>query len=404
MCVVESADGRLLTACDTVAQEGMILFTNTEKMLTSRRMTLSLMCENHRMDCDNCVRYNDCEFHGLCSHNGINSDKYETFTEACSRDEGECIVRDSSKCVLCRRCEAVCGLSLFAVLGRGPLTRIGTVLPLKQSGCAGCGQCVAACPTAALQPLDKTRVAWQMLLKKEHPIAAVVTPAAADILGECFHDRTGCVKEGKAPAIFRKMGFDFVYSSDIFQEEYDKSLIREAGERRTLISGECPGILNCIEQHYPDESKLLARSPSPLRMLIDSIRKEKNGVRIVLVGSCTAMKARARENGLDAVLTVPEAAAMIDRACVSRASAVEVWRQCREEKYDCPQSTDAGRNSDIPSKKVFGLGAFSEKIDANTLENGIIKAYACPKGCLNGGGAPRLSSAQLSVVEYSLRG
>lgn len=407
VCVVEDAHGRLLTACDTVAAEGMEVFTDTEKVRASRKMSLSLMCENHRMDCDNCSKYESCEFHTLCSHNGINSDSYETFTISPEKDStSPCILRDTSKCVLCRRCVAACahqGLSLISALNRGPLTSIGTALPIGESGCIGCGQCVAVCPTAALLPADHSEKLWKLLLKKTVPVVALVSPAAAEMLGECFHDCPGEVETGKVPSVLRKIGFDLVYSADAIESEYDALLDAEAARRGGIISAACPGIISYLKHHAPDKMPLLSEAPAPLTMLTEDVRCTYPHADLVFVGSCTAAKAYAEKAGFAAVLSVPEIAAVINRACVSRASALNVWRRCAAGNYDVPSRQPRITEAILSHKKITGIRDFCDFINSNTDPCGIIKAYACPDGCINGGGQSCLKSKELSEKAYLKR-
>ncbi|MGN1002122.1 MAG: [Fe-Fe] hydrogenase large subunit C-terminal domain-containing protein [Oscillospiraceae bacterium] len=408
VCVVEDHRGELLAACGTPAREGMRIFTATERVMASRKQSLELLCENHRMDCDNCVRYRDCEFHRLCSACGINSDLYETYTRPEDADRSSpCLIRDSSKCVLCRRCEGACarqGLSLLSALGRGPQSQVGAGLPLGESGCIGCGQCVCVCPTGALYPADHTRRVWKWLLKKSVPVAAVVSPAAAGMVGECFHEAPGTGEPGKVPALLRRLGFDRVYAADSFDGRYYRALREEAAARERdalpLIAGVCPGIRSCIRRFRPDKEALLAQTPPPLCLLAEAIHAEAPDTAVVFIGSCTAVKEWTESLGLAAALTVPELAAMIDRACVSRASALEVWRRCKSEEFDLPPSMPEGGESGLPGEKLTGLAGFLERLCTDDFSCDIILPYACPEGCLNGGGQVRLPSGELSRKAY----
>lgn len=405
VCLVETRDRGLVTACDTKVYEGMEVLTDSENARRARRANLELMCENHRMDCDNCGRYTDCEFHELCSHAGINSDSYELFRLEPKPDRSPCIVRDSSKCVLCRRCVSACarqGLGLISALFRGPLSEVGTALPLSESGCIGCGQCLAVCPTAALMPCDESEGLWVKLLKKERPLVAIVAPAAAKMLGEAYHDPIGGSDPSKLPALLRKLGFDAVYSAELFVPAYNEALRREAEERGTVISAHCPGIVSYIEKHAPDLGSLLSAVPSPTAMLCGALHREAGSCDIVYVGACTALKARAGDLGLSAVLTVSELAAMLDRACVSRASAVKLWRSCAAGDWDV-LSAPAPVSAPLSCREIDGLGKFIENSASFTENCGIIKACSCIGGCVNGGGQYRLKSAALSAEDQLRR-
>lgn len=406
VCLVEDSSGKLFTACDTPVREGMDIRTDTETVLAARRKNLELMCENHRMDCDNCVRYTDCEFHNLCSDAGINSDDYELFQIKAQADASKCIIRDNSKCVMCRRCIAACsaqGLSLISAFNRGPLTQIGTALPLSESGCIGCGQCAAVCPTSALIPTDETEKLWKKLLRKEKPLVLIVTTAAASMIGEAYHDGIEKSEAGKTVAIFRKIGFDRVYSADYFKGTYMTALAEEARDGELLISSSCPGIKKYIESHAPDLLPHLSKAKTALVMLVEAIKSEMGNCDIVFLGSCTAAKAYADEIGLQAVLTVTEGAAVIDRACVSRTSALRVWRSSKSVDFDLPLYPAATMPEEIACTEVKGLEQFIKMVRKSSDACGIIVASACPGGCVNGGGQYRLDSAKLSKGEYMRR-
>lgn len=411
VCLVEDGYGRLISSCSTPAYDGMEIITNSGRVLEARRTNLELMCENHRMDCGCCVRYTHCEFHELCSHTGINCDNYELFTLPPRQDISECITRDNSKCVLCRRCVSACseqGLSLVSPLFRGPLTEIGTALPLAGFACIGCGQCAAACPTAALYPTAHSEKLWKLLLKKERRLVALVSSAAAAMLGEAYHDAPGTSDPAKVPAVLRKLGFDEVYPAELFEDRSSAALAEEAAERELVISASCPGIISYIDRHASHLKRFVSDTEPPLAALISALREEAPPGDFVFIGSCTALKAYACRLGLSAVLTVPELSSMLDRACVSRASALRVWRTSEKGQYDTlPSAALPHMRSDIDIQlmhRIDSLGEFIEKAADFRKIRGIITAKACPGGCINGGGQYRLYSRELSDGKQYLRG
>ena len=79
ICVVEVKGAKSLVAsCVYPVSEGMEVYTNTEKVRKSRRLTLELILSNHRMDCLTCSRNSHCELRQLASDLGIDAVRYAT--------------------------------------------------------------------------------------------------------------------------------------------------------------------------------------------------------------------------------------------------------------------------------------------------------------------------------------
>ena len=158
MCVVEVKGARSLVAsCVYPVNEGMEVFTNTPKVIESRKMTLEMLLSVHNKSCLTCKRSGTCELQALCQELGVeDSTSYEgAMPDSLYDDSTYHLVRDNSKCILCRRCVAACANQHVAVIGpnsRGFDTHIGCMFeqPLANVACVSCGQCIVACPTGAL--------------------------------------------------------------------------------------------------------------------------------------------------------------------------------------------------------------------------------------------------------------
>ncbi len=110
MCLVEVKGARgLMASCVTPVAEGMEVQTNTPKLRESRKKTLELTLSNHRMDCLSCTRSTNCELQALAQEYGVDTKAFENaITEPDIDDSAVHLIRDNSKCILCRRCVAVC--------------------------------------------------------------------------------------------------------------------------------------------------------------------------------------------------------------------------------------------------------------------------------------------------------
>ncbi|RPF43089.1 NAD(P)-dependent iron-only hydrogenase catalytic subunit [Hydrogenoanaerobacterium saccharovorans] len=345
ICMVEVKGARsLVTACVYPVNEGMEVFTNTPKVLESRKTNLELVLSTHNKKCLSCVRSGDCELQTLCKEFGVEDEhrfegevnQYELDTSAAH------MVRDNSKCILCRRCVAVCsknqGVGVIGANERGFKTEIGCAFetPLGETTCISCGQCITVCPTGALYEKDSTEEVRQAIADPEKIALVQTAPSIRATLGECFGLPIGTDVEGKMVAALRRLGFDLVFDTDLAA---DLTIVEEANEliERVQNGGVLPMITSCspgwikyCEHYYPEMIPNLSTCKSPQQMfgaLAKTWYADKNGIdpkKIVSVSvmPCTAKKFEIdRENqnaagvpDVDISLTTRELARMIQRA------------------------------------------------------------------------------------------
>ncbi len=137
MCIVEVKGARSLVAsCVYPINPGMEVWTNTPKVIESRKKTLELLLSNHKKECLSCVRSGNCELQQLCKELGVEDQNYYDgeMTPAMIDTSAAHMVRDNSKCILCRRCSAVCekvqGIGVIGPNERGFRTYIVTAFNL----------------------------------------------------------------------------------------------------------------------------------------------------------------------------------------------------------------------------------------------------------------------------------
>lgn len=342
VCEVKGARG-LVAACVHPIAEGMEVFTNTPAIQKYRKTTLELILSNHRTDCLSCPRSTDCELQKLCREYGVDMDRFKKGATDCTVDTSmPHLVRDNSKCILCRRCIAVCQKNQYAgvieACERGYDTHIGCAfdMSLADTACVACGQCTAVCPTAALTERDDTAKVWEALGDTTKMVIVGPAPSVRVQLGECFGMPIGTNVEGKMIAALRRLGFDKVFDVDTaadftIMEEGTELLHRmKEGGVLPLITSCSPGWVKFCEHYYPEFIPNLSSCKSPQQMfgaLIKTYYAEKEGLDpkdIVVVGvmPCTAKKfeiGREHENAagvpdVDISITTRELAAMIRRA------------------------------------------------------------------------------------------
>ncbi len=366
MCVVEVKGARtLVTACVYPITEGMEVFTNTPKVIDSRKKTLELLLSNHEKKCLSCVRSGDCELQKLSKDYGIeDEDKYKGERTQHEIDTSAAhMVRDNNKCILCRRCVAVCEKTQeIGVIGanhRGFATSIGSVfeLDLADTSCVNCGQCIAVCPTAALYEKDFTAEVFAAIADPEKYVIVQTAPAVRAAIAEEFGNPIGTDGEGRMVAALRRLGFDKVFDTNFgadltIMEEANELIERiNHGGKLPLITSCSPGWVKYCEHYYPDMIDNLSSCKSPQQMfgaIAKSYYAEKMGIDkeklvVVSVMPCTAKKfeiGRDDENGagvpdVDIALTTRELARMIKKVGIR-------FNELPEEKFDDPLGESTG--------------------------------------------------------------
>ncbi len=364
ICVVEATGARgLVTACVYPVTEGMEIQTNTEKVQKARKTTLELILSTHDKKCLSCARSTNCELQKLCMEYGVDSDTFDGFKPTYELDTSSAhLVRDNNKCILCRRCVAVCEEQYVSVLGaneRGIDTSIGCAfkMNLNDVPCISCGQCTAVCPTGALTEKDDTDKVWEALADDTKHVVVQVAPSIRATLGECFNMPIGTNVEGKMVAALRRLGFDKVFDTNFGA---DLTIVEEANElvERIKNGGTLPMITSCspgwvkfCEYYYGDMLGHLSSCKSPQQMtgaMIKTYYAEKFGldakdIVVVSVMPCTAKKFEiGREDqsaagvaDVDIAITTRELSRMIMRAGIN-------FTALADEEFDDPMGEDTG--------------------------------------------------------------
>ena len=344
ICVVEAKGAKgLVASCVYPVSEGMEVWTNTPAVRKARKMTLELILSNHRMECVTCRRSDSCELQTLAKEFGMEEIRFrEKDMQPKIEDSALHLVRDNSKCVLCRRCVAACNAQGIGVIGcneRGFATEIGSPFgrTLAETACISCGQCIAVCPTGALTEKDDTQKVWDALADPDKHVVIATAPSVRAGLGECFDMPIGTNVEGKMVAAMRRLGFNQVFDVDTAAdftiiEEGTELLERiKNGGKLPLITSCSPGWIRYAEQYHPDFLPNISSCKSPQGMfgsLMKTYYAEKMGIDpkdmfVVSVMPCTAkkyeikredMQAAPGYQDIDVSITTRELGEMIKRA------------------------------------------------------------------------------------------
>lgn len=367
ICVVEVKGARsLMAACVSPCNPNSEIFTNSPRVIAARKKTLELLLSNHRKECLTCIRSGNCELQSLCKEYGIeNADEYAgEMTPHTIDASAKHMRRDNSKCVLCRRCMAVCektqGVSIIGANNRGFDTEMTCAFntPLGQTACISCGQCITVCPTGALYERDDTERVFDALNDPEKIVLFQTAPAVRVALGEEFGAPIGTIVTGKMVSAIRALGADKVFDTNFaadltIMEEATEFLDRyQSGKNLPLFTSCSPGWIKYVEHYHPELIPNLSSCKSPQRMfgaVAKTFYAEKLGVDpsrifVVSVMPCTAKKfevermlhsAVADLPDVDVSLTVRELARMIKRAGI-------MWDELDDGEFDAPFGIGTG--------------------------------------------------------------
>lgn len=366
ICVVEVKGARSLVAsCMYPVSDGMEVRTDSPKVLASRRQTLELILSDHDRTCLSCVRSGSCELQKLCYDLKVEDETvYEGIRNNYELDTSSAhMVRDNNKCILCRRCSAVCehvqGIGVIGANERGFTTNIACAfeIGLGETSCVSCGQCIAVCPTGALYEKDYTDQVFEAINDPEKYVIVQTAPAVRAALGESFGLPIGTNVQGKMVAALRRLGFDKVFDTDFaadltIMEEATEFIDRvQNGGKLPLITSCSPGWIKYCEHYFPDMLDNLSSCKSPQQMfgaITKTYYAQKMGLdpeNIVMVSvmPCTAKKyeiAREDQNAagvpdVDISITTRELARMIDRVALN-------FLSLPDEEFDDPLGRSTG--------------------------------------------------------------
>ena len=379
LCTVEDSRGKTFASCSEKPRDGMVIYTNTPRLMRYRKLILELLLAAHCRDCTTCIKSGECHLQELAHRMGVHEIRFENVRETQPIDtSSHAIIRDPNKCILCgdcvRMCDNVQNINAIDFAYRGTDAQVMPAFNKKiaETDCVGCGQCRVVCPTGAISIHTNIDEVWEALADKNTKVIAQIAPAVRVAIGDNFGYAKGENVMGKLVGVLHRLGFDEVYDTsygaDLTVVEESKEFIERftSGEKMPLFTSCCPAWVKYCENKYPEFVPNLSTCRSPQQMFGAVVREyykdpEKNeGKKIVSVSimPCTATKEEilrpeSYTNGrqdVDYVLTTTEIVRMIRKSGI-------VFDKVEIEAADVPFGIGSG------SGVIFGVtGGVTEAV------------------------------------------
>ena len=379
LCTVENDRGKTFASCSEKPKDGMVVYTNTPRLMRYRKLILELLLAAHCRDCTTCIKSGECHLQELAHRMGVHEIRFENVREQQPIDtSSHAIIRDPNKCILCgdcvRMCDNVQNINAIDFAYRGTEAQVMPAFNKKiaETDCVGCGQCRVVCPTGAISIRTNIDEVWEALADKNTKVIAQIAPAVRVAIGDHFGYAKGENVMGKLVGVLHRLGFDEVYDTsygaDLTVVEESKEFIERftSGQKMPLFTSCCPAWVKYCETKYPEFVPNLSPCRSPQQMFGAVVREyykdpEKNeGKKIVSVSimPCTAKKEEILRpesftNGkqdVDYVLTTTEVVRMIRKSGI-------VFDRVEIEAADVPFGIGSG------SGVIFGVtGGVTEAV------------------------------------------
>lgn len=379
LCTVENDRGKTFASCSEKPKDGMVVYTNTPRLMRYRKLILELLLAAHCRDCTTCIKSGECHLQELAHRMGVHEIRFENVREQQPIDtSSHAIIRDPNKCILCgdcvRMCDNVQNINAIDFAYRGTEAQVMPAFNKKiaETDCVGCGQCRVVCPTGAISIRTNIDEVWEALADKNTKVIAQIAPAVRVAIGDHFGYAKGENVMGKLVGVLHRLGFDEVYDTsygaDLTVVEESKEFIERftSGQKMPLFTSCCPAWVKYCETKYPEFVPNLSTCRSPQQMFGAVVREyykdpEKNeGKKIVSVSimPCTVKKEEILRpesftNGkqdVDYVLTTTEVVRMIRKSGI-------VFDRVEIEAADVPFGIGSG------SGVIFGVtGGVTEAV------------------------------------------
>lgn len=366
ICVVE-VDGKnkLLTSCNNIVEEGMVIHTNSPKVRNARRSNIELILSQHDFRCATCVRSGNCSLQEISNNLNVSNINFDIEYEKRYWNPSSPLQKDFSKCIKCMRCIQVCdkiqSLGIWDIINSGSRTTVDVSWnrTIEQADCSLCGQCITHCPVGSLTTRSDIDEVYRALEDPDLITVVQVAPAVRTAWAEHFNIDDKLATQNLMVAALKKIGFDYVFDTNF---SADLTIMEEASEFLEIYSKGgmdfplftscCPGWVRFMKSQYPDLVKYLSTSKSPQQMFgaiaksyyADLLNVNPNKIFCISIMPCSAKKHEAgipsindsdAERDVDVVITTRELEKMIKSENLDLS-------MLKEESFDNPLGIGSG--------------------------------------------------------------
>lgn len=319
ICVVEVEGMKTLQAsCAFPITNPIKIKTSSPMVRKARRHVIDLLLSEHYGECYSCFRNGKCELQNLAKEYGVDNYTFGHVTKPRYEIDNSSysVIRDMSKCILCKRCVRTCidlqEVGVLEAVNRGHETKISTFLdkPLLDVICINCGQCINRCPTAALRANDPSDEIWAAIDDPTKHVVIQTAPSPRAAICEEFGMEPGHSLTKELNTALRRIGFDKVFDTNttadltIIEEGTElilrlyKAIVKKESVALPQFTSCSPGWVKFLEHYYPEYIDNLSSAKSPQQMfgaLIKTFYAKKAGIDPANIVSVAVMPCSAKK-------------------------------------------------------------------------------------------------------------